>query len=231
MGKKSGKGKKVTEEEYNSWDEYESKVEEEIERSDDDHDDDFMGNRVDVQRYFDEEASEGTGSEVDSGSSASSHNDDEDNNDGEAKKMKVLGRERPRKWISSSSNVIKTCRHFSYSLIECAWNFHWESHQVVDLITLIVDELQLETDMIINLLIKTNSVDIETIASLIDKGASFSNENILFLLQNGTADAIRFCKSVGEALDHGLLSLRNTSTLEAVSYLKASFFIFKICQQ
>lgn len=224
MGRKQDKKKQSTarsgEDDYNSWDEYESDVEEEIERHSDDDDDDFMGQRVDVGRFFHEDASEGTGS--DGNSSDDGSDGDGSGSDHEIqRRKKVLGKPRERKWTSASSKALKTCRHFSYSLIECAWRFRWEPHQIAELITLVIDELELSNEAIARLLEATQSVDIETMAALVDAGVSFTADDILNILQTGTADPIKFCKMIGEALEHGLLSLRHESTLESICKLPA----------
>lgn len=220
MGRKQDKKKKTQsrseEDDYNSWDEYESEVEEEIEPRSGDENDDFMGQRVNVGRFFNEDASEGTGSDV---NSSGNDSDGSDSGNEIQKKRKVLGKPRERKWTAASSKQIKTCRHFSYSLIECAWRFRWEPHQIADLIALVIDELELDNDAIARLLESTNSVDIETVAALIDAGVQFTPEELLNVIQSGTADPIKFCKMIGETLEHGLLSLRHEETLESICKL------------
>lgn len=211
------------EKEYNSWDEVESEVEEEVEGVD--GDEDFMNARVDVRRFFNEDASVGTGSDA-----ASSRNEEESvGQDEQYKKRKILlGRERERKWVSQGNKTLKTCRHFAYSLIERAWEFQWEAHQVADLIALTIDELGLDSAGTLHALLKTQSADVETISCLVDKGMNFNAVEILSVLQQSAYDAIKFCKSVGEALDQGLLSLRDSATLEAVGLL-CSIYLPVIC--
>lgn len=190
----------------------------------DDEDNDVMGNNVQFRadRFFDDEAEESDRMH----SGASSDADDEENEEGSDHEEEELGNSSPvkevreRPWTQKGHHVLKTCRHFSYTLIEqMLASDAFETEQVADFIALVVDELDLTPEQIVRMLVKTRSGNPIAISQLLEKNITLTVDEIIAVLTECAETDLAYIQSVGESLEVGVLTLDDPDMLESVSLM------------
>jgi hypothetical protein len=109
------------------------------------------------------------------------------------------------KWRSKEKKTRKTCRHFSYDLIDRAVRYAWEPEQLSELLFLVIKELDLDLPQIQKMIEKTRIGSPVLLSRLADLNYQFSVSEMASILLNSSDSIQDYIRFVDEALGMELI--------------------------
>jgi hypothetical protein len=130
------------------------------------------------------------------------------------------------KWRKKEKKTRKTCRHFSYDLIDRAVRYAWEPEQLSELLFLVIKELDLDLPQIQKMIEKTRIGSPVLLSRLADLNYQFSVSEMASILLNSSDSIQDYIRFVDEALGMELIQAEIIDDLFTVRRRTALLSLF-----